>query len=144
VALLDRAREVNRDARFLVGVKRIRVFGSYTTGAPDLADIDPVVELERKDPDQQRFEALRNERARADGRVVRDFLDELGWPEDDVKKFLRPYLSLHGAHDTRLLTLRRRRSSSTRRNQPHQTGRALGRGNAGRRSDARRSSGPAR
>ncbi|ACG72773.1 DNA polymerase beta domain protein region [Anaeromyxobacter sp. K] len=101
-ALLDRAGEVNRAPRFLVAVRRIRVFGSYTTGAPDLADIDLVVELERKEPDQQRFEALRNERARADGRVFRDFLDELGWPEEDVKKFLRnrsPYLSLHGAHD---------------------------------------------
>lgn len=101
-ALLDRADEVNRDPHFLIAVRRIRVFGSYTTGAPDLADIDLVVELERKEPDQQRFEALRNERARAEGRVFRDFLDELAWPEQEVKKFLRnrsPYLSLHGAHD---------------------------------------------
>lgn len=44
-ALLDRAAEVNRDSRFLVGVRRIRVFGSYTTGAPDVSDIDLVVEL---------------------------------------------------------------------------------------------------
>lgn len=101
-ALLDRAEEVNKEHRFLVRVKRIRVFGSYTTGAPDVADIDLVVELERKERDPQRFEALRDERARADGRMFRDFLDELGWPEHDVKKYLRnrsPYLSLHGAHD---------------------------------------------
>jgi hypothetical protein len=64
-ALLDRAREVNGDPRFLVGIKRIRVFGSYTTGAPDMADIDLVVELERKEADQHRFELCgTNERAR--------------------------------------------------------------------------------
>lgn len=101
-SLLDRARKVNEDPRFLVGVRRIRVFGSYATDAPDLSDVDLVVELARKEPDAVRYEALRQERAHVEERVFRDIYDELGWPENDVIKFLRsrsPYLSLHTAGD---------------------------------------------
>lgn len=93
-AFLERVATMNRDESFLIGVQRVRVFGSFLGPSADLSDLDLDVELFRKfDPDTH--QRLCAERLPANCRSI---LDQLFWPEDQAMKFLKarsPILSLH-------------------------------------------------
>ncbi len=83
--------------------QKVRVFGSYVTGAPDLGDIDLFLELGPKDPENRdALDRARSEEAQAEGRRFRHFIEFLCWPETEVERFLRngsPYPRFHPRSD---------------------------------------------
>ncbi|HET9505245.1 MAG TPA: nucleotidyltransferase domain-containing protein [Hymenobacter sp.] len=108
---LDRVREVNASADFLYKVDKVVVFGSFLRPeVAELNDLDVAVELTSKfaNGDQRRAasDAL-VAKAYAAGRSFSGFMDELMYPYNMVKTFLRNrsrYISLHTTDDE-VLTL---------------------------------------
>ncbi len=91
--VIARACEIERDHRFVYVVKRLAVFGSYLEPARDrLGDVDLLLEVEPRDADPERRRLAFEEHMRgavARGKRFGSFLDELAWPETEVKQYLR-------------------------------------------------------
>ena len=90
--LITRARHVNQTDSFAFRVRRITVIGSYLSNAPTVSDIDIIVSLMPRLSDRTSQELLEQERRRQaveSGRRFGNFTQQLGWPEDEVKLFLK-------------------------------------------------------
>jgi len=106
---MERVKQVNNDPCFLMKVKKVVVFGSYLGDSPKLNDIDIAVELDWKE-DHPRFVGEERPQAVLDyvheaqkkGKHFNTFIDQISWPEDEVKLYLKSRsrtLSLHPIND---------------------------------------------
>jgi predicted transcriptional regulator/predicted nucleotidyltransferase len=88
---LKRVEIVNSDDCYLYRVKTAVLFGSYLTSSGPVGDIDIALELERKESIQNWEEAAKQSRkeAEAAGRRFPTFIEHLGWPEIQVRQFLK-------------------------------------------------------
>lgn len=113
-AFLQRVRAVNSDPRFLYRVVEVDAFGSYLTDAKQLGDVDLAVKLELKEPDSKRRQAMEENhlhQARAGGRRFQNVVDELFWPQLEVRLYLKArsrVLSIHESDDPSALGARSR------------------------------------
>ncbi len=106
---LERVKQVNSDPRFIVKVKKVVVFGSYLGDSTKLNDIDIAVELDWKDDHpwflgKERPQAVLDyaHEAQKKGRRFGTFIDQIAWPEDEVKLYLKSRsraLSIHSISD---------------------------------------------
>ncbi len=106
---MDRVRQVNSDPSFLVKVKKVLVFGSYLTDAPRINDIDVAVEFTWKEnhpmvlsKDKGQLALDHSSIAEKKGKTFNSFIDRLGWPEQEVRLFLKSRsraLSIHPIDD---------------------------------------------
>ncbi len=109
---MKRVAEINEDKKYIYRVSKLCLFGSYLNPeADDYGDIDIAYELEHKINDDKRFlEASQRiiANAIADGKVFSSILDEVGYPEDLVLRYLKnrsPYISLHRMKDIETLSV---------------------------------------
>jgi len=109
---LKRVREVNNRHDLQYRVKQVIAFGSYIAASVDVADIDLVIHLERKQPppgiDVAHWLA---ERAVASGRRFSSDLDMLAHSEMEVRRLLKagsPYLAFHDMHELETLNTQTR------------------------------------
>ena len=89
---IERLHEVNASDKYLYQVTKSAVFGSYLTGVPTVSDIDIFIWLERKVKSMDKFSLLRSERTQElidEGRVFSSYGEQIGWPELDVRKYLK-------------------------------------------------------
>ena len=89
---MKRVREVNSDPHFLFKVAGAIVYGSYVRGEQTLGDVDIAYELTRKCSDPKRYDRMAKERvaaARAKGRNLDWYMDELFWPETETRLRLK-------------------------------------------------------
>lgn len=99
--LLTRVAAVNARADLAYRVVRITLFGSYLSQAPELNDVDLLVDLAPRISSpalQEVLEAQVRKRAISCGRRFDSFVDELAWPETEVHMLLKNrsrVLSLH-------------------------------------------------
>jgi predicted nucleotidyltransferase len=99
-AFLARVREVNGNPEFLVGVDEVRVFGSFARGAPKVGDVDLALRFFRKNAATYPAEAhAQVTEAKRAGRHFATYFDELSWPDDKTKEFLRGESGLLSLHD---------------------------------------------
>ncbi len=87
--LIDRMIQVNSDERFFLGIQDAAVFGSYLTDVDRLGDLDIHFRTYRKIDDTETFTRTTTDAARASGLRFSSFMDELYWPEAEVRKFLK-------------------------------------------------------
>jgi predicted nucleotidyltransferase len=100
---LKRVEDVNARDELLWHVGEVRVFGSYLNGkAKDFGDIDLGVEFVPHGPIGPERSKRLEERARQSGRLFRDYLQRLVYPEIEVRQLLKarsPYISIHPMQD---------------------------------------------
>jgi hypothetical protein len=87
--LVERMVEVNSDDRFFIGVQDAAVFGSYLSNDERLGDLDVHYTTYRKIEDSEEFMRVTKTAARASGRAFSSYIDELYWPESEVRRFLK-------------------------------------------------------
>src|SRR5262249_37500822 len=96
--LTIRASEIDADPRFIYGVTRLAVFGSYVSSdKPKLGDIDIAVELGPKEKDSERFTELLV-REENDAPAWANMFEKVCWPQTKVCRALRAghsSISLH-------------------------------------------------
>lgn len=102
-AFLERVTIVNGDPYYLYCVSRVVLFGSMLTAAPRVSDVDVAIEMQPK-LDQARQRPAEDERvlyARlVEGRRFRNIVDEVCWPKQEVRLFLKSRsraISIHEA-----------------------------------------------
>lgn len=91
-AFLQRVHEINFNDSYLYQVTKVALFGSYLTEAGLVSDIDLFVWIARKPKFDTDFTHIRKKRTKemlAEGRRFKDYIDELSWPELDVRKYLK-------------------------------------------------------
>jgi predicted nucleotidyltransferase len=90
---LARVETVRDSPEFLWKVKRVVLFGSYlTTDKQAVSDVDLAIELVPKEKDprtRMALEEVQIEKAIRAGRRFPTFLDRLGYPEIQVRRFLK-------------------------------------------------------
>jgi predicted nucleotidyltransferase len=88
--VIERARGYNADPSRLLTVSRIVVFGSYLDPAVDpLGDLDLAISVVRRETDGQRHVDQVLAYARASGRRFGVFLEQLFWPERELRMILK-------------------------------------------------------
>jgi predicted nucleotidyltransferase len=98
---LERVERINDSGEYAFQVKQVIVFGSYVSDNPDLGDIDFAITLKPRYSEQDKQQAIENERrkkALEAGKSFKSFLEELIWPQEEVRRILKnrsPYISLH-------------------------------------------------
>ncbi|MBI4219894.1 MAG: hypothetical protein HY682_07120 [Chloroflexi bacterium] len=86
-ALLERVRALpGRD--FLYLAAEVLVFGSYLDEGARLGDLDIAIRLVPKIADESRFWKLCEERVHSADRRFRNFVEQVSWPETEVKHFV--------------------------------------------------------
>jgi len=98
--LIERAKIVNKSNDHLYKVKRIAVFGSYLTDKDKINDIDIDIILERKFTDeiQKEKEDACIKRAISEGKVFRNFVEQLFYPTYHTQKFLKQHSRAFSLH----------------------------------------------
>lgn len=103
---MKRVDEVNRSEKYVHKITKVILFGSYIrSDVTELGDIDIAVEIKSKfdDPDVRRKKGQEYTRAAMkSGRRIGGFLEQMFFPETDLKVFLRNksrYISLHTTDD---------------------------------------------
>ena len=102
---LERVKEVNEDDYFLFRVNKVVLFGSYLSSNESVNDIDIAIELVCKITDHETFEDLariRVEQALQKGRTFRDSIEQIFWPQTEVRRYLKArsrVISLHDTHE---------------------------------------------
>lgn len=92
-AVIERAAEFNANAKYLVDIVQLAVFGSYLNPSVDrLSDLDLWVTLRSRLPDDLDGDERTTRRldyAYATGRRFAQFIDALTWAEDEAVLYLR-------------------------------------------------------
>ncbi|MVM32058.1 hypothetical protein GO755_18555 [Spirosoma sp. HMF4905] len=103
---MKRVEEVNCNEKYVHKITKVILFGSYIRpDSTDLGDVDIAVEITSKfnDPEVRRKKGQEYTRAAMkSGRHIGGFLEQLCFPESDLKVFLRNksrYISLHPIDD---------------------------------------------
>jgi DNA-binding MarR family transcriptional regulator len=89
---MARVHQVNADSWFLYRVERVVVFGSFLTGQPYVGDLDLAIQLKPKESDEKKHSDLilaRAHEAARNGRQFHNFVEELYFASDEVKRFLK-------------------------------------------------------
>jgi hypothetical protein len=103
-SLIQRAKDINADKRFVLCVTELQAFGSYTyRSKEDLGDVDIAFSLEVK-PAYAKLDVTEQSKLthRRLGLTPRNFLDFLFLPKKAVLRTLKnrsPYISLHPIED---------------------------------------------
>jgi len=101
-ALLERAKTVNADPYYLYRITKVILFGSMLSKAERVSDVDIAVEM------QPRFDKARqwpaeDERIRyarlVEGRRFRNLAEEVCWPKQEVRLFLKSRLRAISIHE---------------------------------------------
>ncbi len=98
---MERVDRVNQDPYFLYKVVTVVLFGSYLTDAPTVNDIDVGIELDTKEKDPRRLNALldaRREEASEKGVNFDNTTVYCCWPEIEVQKFLKAHTRVINLH----------------------------------------------
>ena len=95
-----RVHQTNENKEFLYRVKKVTLFGSFLSNATVLSDLDIAIELERKVIGDAYIEKNQENvrKAKENGKFFYSFLDELGFSENEVIRFLKNksrVISLH-------------------------------------------------
>ena len=94
-----RATQIDADPRFLYGVSRLAVFGSYVSSdKPKLGDIDIAVELGPKERNPERHWEL-CDKQQNEATASASVFDRIYWPETKVWKALRAGHSSFSLHE---------------------------------------------
>jgi len=108
---MQRVEEINCNDYYLYKVEKVLLFGSYLDPTrKDFGDIDIAIDLKRKTDNFDEYEKARKERIREmkqKGKRFSDYMDELFYPEYEVKLKLKNrcrYISLHPTDDGILKT----------------------------------------
>jgi len=91
-AFFERISEINVNDAYLYQVAKVVLFGSYLTGNNSVSDIDLFVWINRKPQFEAEFTSIREQRTKemhSQGRHFKDYVEELAWPELDVRKYLK-------------------------------------------------------
>jgi len=99
---LSRVREVNAKSDYLYRVTEVVVFGSYLSGRSKVGDVDLAIRLEPKPEYRDGWgERVLAHSAEAEvrGRRFARFTDRLGWPEQEVRRFLQAGSRSLSVHD---------------------------------------------
>lgn len=87
---IERAGVYNRDARHLLAVAELFVFGSFLDPeASTLGDLDLAVSMVFRETDGHRCTERTLAYARASGRSFPDFVDQLYWPQTELIRILK-------------------------------------------------------
>jgi hypothetical protein len=89
---LIRVHQANKNGRYLYEITAVVAFGSYVSDREDLGDIDLALQLTPREGDDNRFFKLcRAKIAEAydQGRRFRNLTDEVCWPRNEIRRFLR-------------------------------------------------------
>jgi predicted nucleotidyltransferase len=88
--VIERARTYNSDPKRLLTVSRIEVFGSFLDPSADrLGDLDIAVSTVRRETDGRRFIDSVLTYTRESGRRFGTYSERLGWPERELRMFLK-------------------------------------------------------
>ncbi len=100
---LTRVREVNNNDYFLYKVVKVVLFGSMLDASTtEVGDIDIAIVLERREPDLNKFFELHHQRIKeafTKGRTFQNIVDELSWPQREVRNYLKSRSRLISLHD---------------------------------------------
>lgn len=99
---MERIRTVNEDDHFLYRITAVVLYGSYVRGVERPADVDLVIEVERKIDDFNKFHEACWKHLDDSGRAYQRIGYELDFPRDEVFVYLKQRkrtLSLHSLHD---------------------------------------------
>lgn len=104
-SFMERVEEVNANEFYLYQIEEISLFGSFISESDFVNDIDIVVSISKKDMDSlvwkdKCFQKIKE--AKESGKKFNHLLDELYFPEREVRLFLlskSPYLSIHPPDD---------------------------------------------
>ncbi|WP_258046211.1 hypothetical protein [Leifsonia shinshuensis] len=87
--LVERAKKFNADPTYVVSVARLRVFGSYQREDVDpLGDVDVELIIAFRPNEEERTGAVKRY-SKASGRRFNSYLDELFWPETELRQILK-------------------------------------------------------
>jgi len=104
-AFLDRVRQTNETDYYLYRVTRVVVFGSYLDqDKQELNDLDLAIDLAAKQADERKQQELMEARivdAHEKGRDFKNIVDQLGWPQTEVKQFLKSRSTAISLHDAK-------------------------------------------
>jgi hypothetical protein len=105
-SFLERVAALNADPYYLIGIRKVEVFGSYQSEAKSVNDIDLVVYYEWKgnpsEEERSRLTQMRSQEAQRKGRRFPNMVERLFWPQSEVKLYItakEPRLSLHTPDD---------------------------------------------
>jgi predicted nucleotidyltransferase len=102
---IERVEKVNEDDQFLYKIDTVVLFGSYLANSETVNDIDLAIKLVPKTGDPDKFRQLSQQRIREalnDGRRFGNIVEEIAWPQTEVKRYLKArsrILSLHDLDD---------------------------------------------
>lgn len=100
---LERVKQVNENEYYLFRIKKVVVFGSFLESEEQLGDIDIAVEIVPKEEDKEKHFKLTRERAREasnQGRRFGNYVEELFWAREEVKRFLKSRARSISLHET--------------------------------------------
>lgn len=100
---LERVKHVNDDDYFLYKVEKVILFGSFLTLKESVNDVDLAIKLLPKIGNHEEFQKLSRQRIREayeKGRTFSNFLDELCWPQTEVRLYLKSRSRILSLHDT--------------------------------------------
>jgi DNA-binding MarR family transcriptional regulator len=89
---MERVHQVNRDSRFLYRVGKVVLFGSFLTDTLIVGDPDIAIQLIPKEVDSKKHSDMildRAHEATREGRQFHNFVEELFFASDEVKRFLK-------------------------------------------------------
>ena len=89
---LDRVAEVKSNPKWLCEISEVRLFGSMLTEKPRVSDVDLAFDLTRKSECIDDFDSLCDQRvadALRAGRRFASSLDQIFWPEQEVRLYLK-------------------------------------------------------
>ena len=97
--LLDRVESVNANPELVETITKVRVFGSYITDSPDVADIDLIIDRRRrKPPNGLDWVGWNTQRARLSGKKMQNYIDEITYGSTEITRLLKArcrFLSFH-------------------------------------------------
>lgn len=98
---LERVIEVRNSKYYLYKVTKVVIFGSYLTGKEKINDVDISISLAPKEKNVQRMRKLaerRTNEAFSQGKVFRNLIEQLFWPQLEVINFLKGRSRSIGLH----------------------------------------------
>lgn len=111
--LLARVEVVNSQDDLTHFVGEVRAFGSYITASPDVADIDLAISFVPKPPPHgMRLTDWHLQRASQSGRTFSNFVEELYYSQNQVRRLVKgrnQYVSIHDMSELDELKLESRR-----------------------------------
>jgi predicted nucleotidyltransferase len=102
-AFLERVKHVKDNDYFLYKVEKVIIFGSFLTLRESVNDIDIAIKLVPKTRNHEELQKRSRQRIREvqeKGRIFGNFLDELAWPQTEVKRYLKSRSRIISLHDS--------------------------------------------